>query len=242
MIETQQNKTILIKAAQELQYFNGATASGDALKMANDDFHRNPIKVTPRVAVLFTDGYSNIGASVFTEATRLKNAEVSIFSIGIGSDINMNELNTISSVPSSKYVKLVKDFQEIYSQINYIASFACDTILLLIIDSKVTAETSKDELKKYQLDLVKNPSLLGYYEIDITNVKGFTQIDFPTFYTPTRSIVKADWFYGPVEKLTKDGEKVVAYFVKVPDDAQIMYFDAKSRDNENTYNLLIDVI
>ena len=242
MLETQQDKTILIKAAQGLQYFNGATASGDALKMANDVFYRNPRKVTPRVTVLFTDGYSNTGASVYTEATRLKNAEVTLFSVGIGSGINMNELNTISSVPATKHVKLVKDYSELYSQINTITALACDSHAFLTAGSKVTAETSKDELKKYQLDLVKNPSLLGYYEIDITNVKGFTLIDFPTFYTPTRSIVKADWFYGPVEKLTKDGEKALAYFVKVPDDGQIMYFDAQSKEASNSYNLLIDVI
>lgn len=76
--DTEQEKNNLISAVESLTYYNGETATGDALKMAHDIFFRNPRNVTPRVAVLFTNSSSNIGSNVYTEATKLKDAGVTL--------------------------------------------------------------------------------------------------------------------------------------------------------------------
>ena len=239
LVASDQDKRELVRAVQGLTYYGQSTATGDALELAYNIFYSNPRQVTPRVTVLFTDGHSNTGADVFVESDRLKNAKVSIFSVGITDGINMAELNSISSYPPSKHVKLVKDYTQLYAAINEITTQACDIPIYTILNSKLSAETEKDELKKFQLDLVEYPPSNSYFVIEITNLDGFTSIEAPTFFTPTRSIVKAEWFHGPIQKLNKDGYPSIEYLVKVPADGEIMYFDTKSFEDLNKYDLII---
>ena len=220
-------------------YFGQNTATGDALTLAYRTFYSNPRDVTPRVAIVFTDGYSNTGANVLTEATRLKNADVSIFSVGITDGINMAELNAMSTQPPSKYVKLVQDYAQLYAAINDITNQACDIPVFINPSRSVSAETEKDEIKKFQIDLVKNPPAHGIFEIIITNKSGFTTVPAPPSFFTGRETVKAEWLQDPSEKLTKDGQKALSYLVLVPSNGQFMYFDTKSTDAINTYDLVV---
>ncbi len=127
LVQTDQDKARIISAVNSMPYLNGMTATGDALARARQIFSYNPRDLNPRVVVLFTDGGSNMGANVITEADLLKNQGVSIFTVGVGSAINHAELNAISSIPLSTYKKTIANYQDIYAAINEIGQTACST-------------------------------------------------------------------------------------------------------------------
>jgi hypothetical protein len=151
----------------------------------------------------------------------------------------MAELNGMSSNPSSKHVKLVQDYAQLYAAINEITINACDIPVFINPFRSVSTETEKDEVKKFQVDLIKNSPAHGIFEIIITNKSGFTTVPVPPSFFTGRETVKAEWLQDPSEKLTKDGEKALSYIVLVPSNAQFMYFDTKSTDFINTYDLVV---
>ena len=126
-IDTDHIKARIIWNVNNMPYLGGMRATGDALNKARQIFYSKPYEYTPRVLVLFTDGGTNAGANVITEADLLKNQDVSIFTVGIGSQINHNELNAISSLPLSTYKKTIANYHEIYAAINEITWAACRT-------------------------------------------------------------------------------------------------------------------
>ena len=85
----------------------GMRVTGDALQRARLIFLSFPRKYITRVVVLFTDGETNMGPNVITDADLLKNQDASIFTIGIGSGISHADLNAVSSKPITTYKKLI---------------------------------------------------------------------------------------------------------------------------------------
>ncbi|KAK2170566.1 hypothetical protein LSH36_2g14112 [Paralvinella palmiformis] len=80
----------------------------------------------PNVAVVLTDGKSTWEANnTIPEATLLKEDGVKIFSIGIGSDINVDELNAIASNPTRPYVYQVESFSDLIVLIGVIVNSTC---------------------------------------------------------------------------------------------------------------------
>ena len=63
----------------------------------------------PRVAVVITDGQSNVNASLtIPSALALREDKVTVYSVGVGNRINMNELRAIASSPEN--VRLLSGF------------------------------------------------------------------------------------------------------------------------------------
>ena len=125
LVDTDQDKARIIASVNNMRYLDGMTATGDALKVARQICLTFPRDRTPRVLVLFTDGASNMGANVITEADLLKNQGVSIFTVGVGPAINHAELNAISSIPLSTYKKTIANYKDIYAAINQMTQTAC---------------------------------------------------------------------------------------------------------------------
>lgn len=63
----------------------------------------------PRVAVVITDGRSNINASLtVSTALAVREEGVTVYSVGVGRNIDMDELNAIASSPNN--VRLLRRF------------------------------------------------------------------------------------------------------------------------------------
>ena len=101
-------KSDMKAAVDRIPYQNGWTYTAEALvHLKKYIFNKNAGMRTnagiPKVLVLLTDGHSQ-GASVGPPAEELKKIGVSIFGIGVGSGISVQQLNTIASDPDSDYV------------------------------------------------------------------------------------------------------------------------------------------
>ncbi|KAM8823504.1 uncharacterized protein AB9W97_005383 [Spinachia spinachia] len=104
----------LIQAIRSISYLGGNTQTGRAIKFAVDHVfassHRTN-QVKNRIAVVVTDGKSQddvVDASVEARAQG-----ITVFAVGVGSEITTSELVSIANRPSSAYVLYAKDYTTI---------------------------------------------------------------------------------------------------------------------------------
>lgn len=121
-LNTYNNQSSIIRALRDIEYFDitvgrrrVSTNTADALIRTEQEIFtrsggaRDTTLGYPRVAVVVTDGRSNINSSLtIPSAEALHRAGVTVFAIGVGGNINMNELNGIAS--SESFVILLSKF------------------------------------------------------------------------------------------------------------------------------------
>ncbi|XP_034094365.1 collagen alpha-1(XXI) chain isoform X3 [Gymnodraco acuticeps] len=104
----------LIEAIQGITYLGGNTQTGRAIKFAVDHVFsssQRASQVKNRIAVVVTDGKSQddvVDASVEARAEG-----VTVFAVGVGSEITTSELVSIANRPSSAYVLYAEDYTTI---------------------------------------------------------------------------------------------------------------------------------
>lgn len=108
-----------VKIIDNINYVTGRyTYTNRALRMANEDVLQEsrgmrPMESgTPKVVMVITDGLSTDPKSTLVEAARIKDRGIDIISVGIGKDINLDELVAIASSPNDQY--FVDDFDKLY--------------------------------------------------------------------------------------------------------------------------------
>ena len=78
------------------------------------------------VAVLLSDGKSTWEANnTIPEAELLKEAGVKVFAIGIGPEMNVDELKEIASAPVRPYVHVAKQFSDLITLHKHIVNSTC---------------------------------------------------------------------------------------------------------------------
>ena len=121
LLNTFGNQTGVLRGIQEIHYFdipgngNPSTNTADALTALRQTVFtveagaRSESAAIPRVAVVVTDGQSNVNQSQTIPSAQAVHADgITVFSIGVGERINMDELNAIASRPD--LVALLSDF------------------------------------------------------------------------------------------------------------------------------------
>uniref|UniRef100_A0A8D3CSX8 Collagen alpha-1(XXI) chain n=1 Tax=Scophthalmus maximus TaxID=52904 RepID=A0A8D3CSX8_SCOMX len=104
----------LIQAIQSIAYLGGNTQTGRAIKFAVDHVFSSSQRanqVKNRIAVVVTDGKSQddvVDASVEARAQG-----ITLFAVGVGSEITTSELVSIANKPSSTYVLYAEDYTTI---------------------------------------------------------------------------------------------------------------------------------
>lgn len=149
-LNTYDNQSSIIKALKDIKYFDIAvnvgnrrtsTNTADALIRTEQEIFttsggaRDQSLGYPRVAVVVTDGRSNINSSLtIPSAEALHEARVTVFAVGVGNNINMNELNGIAS--SESFVILLSQFNlmEFEGLQRRISAEACISKLQCIIN------------------------------------------------------------------------------------------------------------
>lgn len=109
------NRDVIREAIQNISYIGGNTATGRAI-----DFVRETMMTTRRGSrrgaskklVILTDGESVLD-DVTIPAKRLRDLQVEVFAIGIGSDALRSELELICSRPIDKHLMMIDDFDSI---------------------------------------------------------------------------------------------------------------------------------
>lgn len=134
--------TDLIRSMESIEYMGGNTNTGKAIKFANDRLfslsERAPNGVA-KIAVVLTDGKSQDTVMAAAEAARKKG--IILFAIGVGSETEEAELNTIANKPSSTYVFYVEDYKAISKIREVIRQKLCEET---VCPAKITID-SRDE-------------------------------------------------------------------------------------------------
>ena len=113
-LNTYQNKASLLNAINSVSYTGGLTNTAAALNLLHSQGYtssnggRPTSQAIPRVAVVVTDGFSNSFTPTVTAANDVHNAGIETFAVGVGLNVNNNELNAIASDPS--FVSLLSGF------------------------------------------------------------------------------------------------------------------------------------
>ncbi|KAI4890693.1 hypothetical protein NFI96_033753 [Prochilodus magdalenae] len=110
------NKRDLLEKVDKLIYRTGGTETGKALKFVQDNYFsqaggsRAGLNV-PQIAVVITDGDSNDDMN--KPAMELRSKGVLIFTIGVGTNLNTTELQSIASKPHRRFLISFNDYQEL---------------------------------------------------------------------------------------------------------------------------------
>ncbi|XP_074478203.1 uncharacterized protein LOC141759771 [Sebastes fasciatus] len=109
-----QGGTELIQAIQNIEYLGGNTQTGRAIKFAVDHVFaasQRASHVKNRIAVVVTDGKSQ--DDVVDASMEARAQGITVFAVGVGSEITTSELVSIANRPSSDYVLYAEDYTTI---------------------------------------------------------------------------------------------------------------------------------
>ena len=95
----------LVNAINSIVYTRGGTSTHTALDLALSVLTNNSRsnEGVPRIVVLLTDGYSNSQFLTINSATKVHDANIQVYSFGIGLNVNEAELLAIASEESYVY-------------------------------------------------------------------------------------------------------------------------------------------
>ncbi|XP_062236018.1 collagen alpha-1(XXI) chain-like [Platichthys flesus] len=111
---THQGGAEFIEAIQNIPYLGGNTQTGRAIKFAVDHVFaasQRASQVKNRIAVVVTDGKSQ--DDVVDASMEARAQGITVFAVGVGSEITTSELVSIANKPSSTYVLYAEDYTNI---------------------------------------------------------------------------------------------------------------------------------
>ena len=113
-----------------ITYLNSGTRTDLALNLLPTAFNTSRTSQgIPRVAIVLTDGQSNQPQLTITAAQAIHNTtSITVYALGIGSGIDINELNTIATSSSNVFL---------------ISNFSPSQFAAILLPLRVTACTSK---------------------------------------------------------------------------------------------------
>ena len=113
-LNTYQDKSSLLTAIDNLPYNGGGTNTAAAIDLlrqsgfTSTNGGRPESQAIPRVGVIITDGYSNSYSTTVSAAQNAHDDDITLFAVGVGGNVNNNELDAIASDPS--YVSTITGF------------------------------------------------------------------------------------------------------------------------------------
>jgi collagen type VI alpha len=165
------NKNAVQAAIQGLKYDAGGTRTHEALSfMRTNSFlpsngARNNV---PRIAIVVTDGQSAFPAATKIEADKLKKLGVTVFSIGVGPQISMQELRDMAS--GADKVLTVKDFKALSNIQASISKFPC-----FVSVPKLTAAPKPSTPTPDCVDV--DPNCIGYGQDICTDYQPWAKVN-----------------------------------------------------------------
>lgn len=100
----------LVSAINALPYQPGTTNTAAGIRLALQQFLLNGRTQTPQVMIVLTDGASNDFSATVDAAESTKQSGVDVFAVGIGDNVNRNELEEIATDKGKVFD--VKDFKK----------------------------------------------------------------------------------------------------------------------------------
>ena len=105
--------------------WSGITATDSALDLLNREGFSGNHRYVPKIGIIVTDGEATDKIKTEAAAQKAKNNGITLFTVGIGSQINTQELNKIASSPTQEHVFLVTEFNKLLSIVSSVAEGTC---------------------------------------------------------------------------------------------------------------------
>lgn len=163
----------------KIPYVGGFTYTFDALSMANEQVltesrGMRPIESgVPKVVIVITDGVSNNKTQTLLEADRIKSRGIGIITVGIGYEIDMDELIRMASSPEDQF--FVDDFDQLESLLQSLLKKTCLKSSQIQTQTTIKDRVEKGAYKYYKLDL-KREKNLKKFSINLAQLKGRTML------------------------------------------------------------------
>ncbi|KAL5004050.1 hypothetical protein ScPMuIL_017506 [Solemya velum] len=121
-------KSDLLTAIENTPYLSGGTNTGDAIMNIRENVFMggSARRDVGHVLIVLTDGLSKIPETTKMEAMKAKAEGIYIFAIGIGDNIDIDELRSISSEPNNNYMFQVDSFDALESIRDTLAIRSCE--------------------------------------------------------------------------------------------------------------------
>lgn len=168
------NKDALFKAIDEMDHPAGTTSTASALNIANkivlqESNGMRPVeKGVPKIVLVMTDGKSNEAPELtIPTADGIKKRGINIISLGIGKEIDREELIGISSSPNDVYT--LENFDKFGLIIETLTKTACQQPAQINFQKEVNSELGKDEYKFFKFNLPEASDSNLFLEIE--NIK-----------------------------------------------------------------------
>jgi len=170
------DKDEILRNIQSVEYLNGSTATGDAIRLMADtgftEKHgvRSSDGAIPRVALVLTDGESNSGQDVPAAAQSARDQAIEMLAFGIGNGINETELLQIAGSQDRVFrIDRFKNIFDVRAQITrgcrkygrFIIFMLCALSVLILafvkaaIDTMYSGEVSAEESRFFEFPITK---------------------------------------------------------------------------------------
>lgn len=107
----------------------GSTNTADALRRTRTHFFgKHTREGVVQIAIVITDGSSNDPKATAHQAALAREEGIHIFAVGVGQDVDPDELEAIASRPQDQYVFNVEDFMGLQRIKNLLAKRTCEGI------------------------------------------------------------------------------------------------------------------
>lgn len=124
-----QDKTAIEAALRSMVQMRGDTNTAAALAYVQDVMLTSEYGARPDVAhviIVLTDGKSNDPKQTAIEAKRAKSrGNVQVFAVGVGSEVDRQELANIASQPTGQYVMTVRNYFALHTIKHLLAVKTC---------------------------------------------------------------------------------------------------------------------
>jgi hypothetical protein len=144
-----EDKNMLLNTISSINYLNSNTNTAGALAEADNNILQESAGMRPfdkgvsKVVIVLTDGASNVNAAMtIPNANKIKNRGINIISVGIGNQLNQQELEGIASTIDDVYN--VNDFDKIGLILEGLVKSACQQPVIVEQEQEIQATVKKD--------------------------------------------------------------------------------------------------
>lgn len=166
-------------AISSASYTGGGTKTSKAIDLARTQFSSTSSGVRPdsegvsKVLVVLTDGSSDDPAGAIAAAEKVKALNVNIFTIGLGSSLNRNELLGMATEPQEEHFIELSQVKDIEAFSSTMATYSCNEPAKINPGESFRTDISDGEMRYVE------PScqvLTDHFIVDAYDLKGFTSL------------------------------------------------------------------
>ncbi|CAF3499905.1 unnamed protein product [Rotaria sp. Silwood1] len=250
-----------LQRVNEAVYYSGGTNTADALQQANVIFsyehgrRQSAEGVTPVIFIITAGANNNVEATI-RAVNVLKENDIILVSVGVGTGPNINELHAICTPPASENYFTMSNYNALEQKLNQFTSRSCSEPATVSSNTTVTIEISKDKYKFLKVEIVTignkilitvtlfNGNVNLFYSFTNRNPKDPADfIDYqtranvdPSLWTQFKSYFRR----SPTETDAAKNGQVTLVIDKPDDNVDFAYIGIKGLYEDNKFEIKFD--